>query len=452
MRMILNGINGRYLREITENMANGTEVVEAAVAYATDESLLFEYCWNRQIPLRYWGRFDETIPVNLGILRSFLARRSPNFTCKLLRHFHAKVIWWHGVGAYVGSANLSNAAWYNNIEAGCFFDEAEMAASGMDIQLRSFFRRVDENSSPLSEELYRAIESRSRELQRSSEQDRERRQKFLSVTSVKGWKGLLREGQRTASDRQRQEFLGEWYETLQILRDIGAAIAQDDRRPSWLPSDVPAGAQADQFLHAHYYNHVIEEGRRSKFAEQFEENKGNPSRALQQAENWWRALTASPTGEQQMLIEWAPFLCEMLSPDRLLLLTESEFEGVCERVWSIQDHARRVANTTLNLAEGKPYKMAAKTHALAKFLYERHAQNGSNVLEVIYHVLYGGRDEDVPLRLWEATTDSPWRIDHLGISALGELIGWALPDKFPPRNNRTSKALRSLGFPVSVHG
>jgi hypothetical protein len=39
-------------------------------------------------------------------------------------------------------------------------------------------------------------------------------------------------------------------------------------------------------------------------------------------------------------------------------------------------------------------------------------------------------------------------VNHLGISALGELVGWALPDKFPPKNNRTSKALYALGNQV----
>jgi len=90
--LILNGINGKYLREIPDNAVNDTEFVEAAVAYATNDRLLFEWCWNNQIPLRFWGRFDESIPINLDILKSFLARRSPNFVCKLVTHFHAKVI------------------------------------------------------------------------------------------------------------------------------------------------------------------------------------------------------------------------------------------------------------------------------------------------------------------------------------------------------------------------
>ena len=66
--------------------------------------------------------------------------------------------------AYVGSANLTDAAWYRNIEAGCFFDETEMVASAMDVELREFFHRVDEHASPLSDELFRAIETRAQQL------------------------------------------------------------------------------------------------------------------------------------------------------------------------------------------------------------------------------------------------------------------------------------------------
>ncbi len=38
MRIILNGINGRYLREITDNAAGQTDYVEAAVAYPISQS------------------------------------------------------------------------------------------------------------------------------------------------------------------------------------------------------------------------------------------------------------------------------------------------------------------------------------------------------------------------------------------------------------------------------
>jgi hypothetical protein len=42
MRLVLSGINGRYLREIPDNLVRETELVEAAVAYATDATSLFE--------------------------------------------------------------------------------------------------------------------------------------------------------------------------------------------------------------------------------------------------------------------------------------------------------------------------------------------------------------------------------------------------------------------------
>jgi hypothetical protein len=43
MRLVLGGINGHYLRNIVENYAPNTEAVWAAIAYATDASLLFDW-------------------------------------------------------------------------------------------------------------------------------------------------------------------------------------------------------------------------------------------------------------------------------------------------------------------------------------------------------------------------------------------------------------------------
>ncbi|RWN98163.1 MAG: phospholipase, partial [Mesorhizobium sp.] len=59
--------------------------------------------------------------------------------------------------------------------------------------------------------------------------------------------------------------------------------------------------------------------------------------------------------------------------------------------------------------------------------------------------------KELPSRMWDALHDPKLRIENFGISAMGELVGWALPNQFPPRNGRTSKALRSLGHDVTVH-
>jgi hypothetical protein len=53
-------------------------------------------------------------------------------------------------------------------------------------------------------------------------------------------------------------------------------------------------------------------------------------------------------------------------------------------------------------------------------------------------------------RLWLGISSDEYRLPHFGQSTLGEAVGWARPDDYPPRNNRTNKALRSLGHDVKL--
>ena len=70
--------------------------------------------------------------------------------------------------------------------------------------------------------------------------------------------------------------------------------------------------------------------------------------------------------------------------------------------------------------------------------------------DVLQFVLYGTDPGDMELRLWDGISNREWRIPHFGKSILGETVGWARPDDYPPRNNRTNKALRALGFDVTL--
>lgn len=450
MKLILNGINGRYLRNIIESAAVETERVDAAVAYATDVSLLFDWCWEKEKPLRFWGRFDDGVPVSIPVLKTFLDRRSPNYSCYLLRHFHAKVIWWRGYGAYIGSANLSQSAWWNNIEAGHFLPEAEMVAAGTDIELEEFFRTVHKNASPLTQELFEALERRNRTLSAIKERDKDDASQFLLNQNVPQWDGLAMRTAKSANEFRKAAFLKEWNETLQIIRDLSTLVAADDKRPIWVRKDTPIGAQADQFLHAHYYQRTFE-NRHAMFEKYFKRNKANPANAVADTIKWWSQLPGPPTSEDITLNEWAPFLREKLSEENISSLSEKDLVDVFMRVHAIRDHARRVANKTVGLLGGRVYTIDEKTIALAQHAYLARSESGATIFETIKFVLYGGPPEELPNRLWDSVTRSELKIDHFGISALGELVGWALPDRFPPRNGRTSKALRSLGFDVDVH-
>jgi hypothetical protein len=133
-------------------------------------------------------------------------------------------------------------------------------------------------------------------------------------------------------------------------------------------------------------------------------------------------------------------------------MSYEQFREVCMAVHSIKDYSRRVPNKKVGLLDdGTRYTISEKVDALSKRIWNDRSSGNYRVNEVIIYVLYGGSNEQLPERLWQAVTDPQWKIDGLGISAFGEMVGWAMPDRFPPRNGRTSKALKSLGYDVTVH-
>ncbi|MYH17433.1 MAG: phospholipase [Gammaproteobacteria bacterium] len=446
MRLILGGVNGHYLRYITDNFAEDTEEVWAAVAYATRSDLLFDWCSEHQIPLRFYGRLDDTVAVSWPILKSFLDRASPEFVCYLVQHHHAKVIWWRGVGVYIGSANLTNSAWYKNIEAGCFMCEDEIS-SETEAHLHELFSTLHKHATPLNDEVLQTMERREAELAAMSVDQPD----FWANPCLTGWSGLVQTTEKSAGDRRRESFLKEWHETLQYLRDIGKRVAKDENRPVWIEKHAPVGAQADQFLHAHYYQRTFE-GQRPTFRALYEKNRHRREAALAEAIQWWRDLEEAPADEDRMLNESAPFLRDALAEDRLDSMTPELFREVCIRVHAIRDYARRVENKSVGLPSADTgYTIDQKVDALSRRVWSDRSARGYTVKDLFRHVLYGGAEEMLPERLWQAIYDSAWKIDRLGVSAWGELVGWALPDRFPPRNGRTSKALQSLGYDVIDH-
>jgi len=156
--------------------------------------------------------------------------------------------------------------------------------------------------------------------------------------------------------------------------------------------------------------------------------------------------------EDQMLNTVAPFLRSALIEDSLRSMEYDQFQSICMSVHAIKDYARRVPNKAVALPDdGVRYIISEKVAALSRRTWNDRSSNGGRVRDLLQYLLYGGSSEQLPERLWQEVNDPKWKIDGLGISALGEIVGWALPDRFPPRNGRTSKALRSLGYDVTVH-
>ncbi|NNH66334.1 phospholipase D family protein [Rhizobium laguerreae] len=449
MKLMLNGLNGGYLRDILFSAAAETERVDAAVAYATNDDLLFDWCWDNEIPLRFWGRFDAEVPVSIPVLSKFLARKSGRYTCKLVRHFHPKVIWWRGYGAYIGSANLTSKAWYNNVEAGVFLTEAELTNGQHDLEILEMFAEIEKHAAPLTLELFDLLSKRNKILTQQEQNDKQGKSQVLDTDLVPHWQGLTRATEKSAKDLRRQAFLTEWNGTLQIIRDVSSIISRDGNRPSWVGENSPTGAQADQFLHAHYYNTVME-GVRADYEAHYARNNANPDKAILEAIDKWRRLP-STSDENTMLNVTAPKLREAFSEKKLRQLTEDEFVAAISKVHAAREYARRAGNDVVGLKPGRSYSRQEKVVALARHMYRGPSRAAPDPRQTLYNVLYDGRPEEVPQRLWNTLNDPKTKVDLLGISTLGEIVGWAMPDRYPPRNGRTSKALRSLGYDVRVH-
>ena len=402
--------------------------------------------------LKFWGRYDRSVPITTTILKKFLDTKSPSYECKLVPDiFHAKVIWWKDFGTYIGSANLTEQGWYGNIEAGVFIEHVEIVENDLEDDLINFFDELDKKSFPLTEEIYNELYNWERKNNHIEANLKKHDDEFRKKRKIPALNPLTRIVKKSGIERKRNAFIFEWNQTLQLLRNIADRVSDDKYRPNWVKSDVPKGVQADQFLHAYYYANV-RKGAKALHHEFHEENIADPENSLVEAMGWWKSLENPPHEEDRTIYEWASYLREKLDKNNILQLTKEEFVEVCSKVHAMRDHSLRVKYTEFGLDKPLPTMITdERIDFFGKWLYTQNSKKGKTVLDTINNVLYGGNPDTLTDRLWEAVTNPEWLIPHLGISSLGEMAGWAMPDIFPPRNGRTSKALYALGNKVRIH-
>lgn len=68
--------------------------------------------------------------------------------------------------------------------------------------------------------------------------------------------------------------------------------------------------------------------------------------------------------------------------------------------------------------------------------------------EVFHYVIWG--PGDVAQRIWTASHDPDYCLHDVSVSTFGEVVGWTRPYDFPPRNQRTNKAIKALGRKIKV--
>ncbi len=456
MRLILNktGKGNPPLPQLHKEAMQACNSVRAAVAYVSDERTLIDDCRKLQIPLRLWARLDSSVPVRLDIMQRFLDWGSANYELRLVPDiFHPKVIWWEPFGVYIGSANLSQAAWFGNFEAGIFIPENRLDEDGMRDDLEVFFEAVDAASRPLTQELVDQVRefqkiSPSRKADLESEKLYDEFRRTMGIAEVRSVNDVT---PKPRDEKARASFLHEWNETLTTLRNISNLVTLPEHRPRWVPATTPAGVQTDQFLHAYYYNQVAD-GHRFPYDEFYQRHRLNSDQALRNALKWWAQWETPRSNEDIHINEWAPFLKVKLAKDAIQTLKADEFAEVCARIHAMLDHSRHLKLDEMGIGQaGEIVKQEERVIRYGQWLHGQKNRSGQTAPVLIHWVLYGGSRDQVPTRLFEACNDEKRKIEHLGISSLGEMVGWAMPDVYPPRNGRTSKALTALGYKVRIH-
>lgn len=428
---------------LVEEHTEHCEEVLAAIAYASsDNMVLLRACDAKMKPLRFYGRYDLTIPVQPEFVRWFLDKATPRLIFRAVPDLlHAKIIWWVGRGVYVGSANMTDRAWYKNIEAGVFVSQAELVQSGQIAYLERMFADIHQASQPISVEFYRHL-VQLREKRKALDklnQELERTNRPFFVAPDLAADGLSDRGPAFL------EFQKNWRESLQYLRDIQKRLETGDYDPPWIPEGTPLGAHVDQFIHAYYYKVVRGDQGKHLVAAAHKANRSDPERALQEALVWWSEAEFEFDEEFSMLKTRAPKLREAFAKDRIMQLSKDEFLDAFSNVHALIQVARYRNNAALGLPDGQTLEIKVAAHVTA--LWNTRSAGGKSILDMLNYVLWE-LSGSVEWRIWRASRDPLWRFEKVAEATLGELVGWVRPDEYPPRNGRTLKGLFALGYPI----
>lgn len=272
MKPILGKLNNQWLLNLATNAVPYCSHVDAAVAYVTKKDHPFlVLCKKHRLVLTLYALLDDEGAIDPDVLEELLAWGPSQASPWLVKgNFHAKVIWWRGFGAYVGSANLTEKAWFSNIEAGIFYTEQELAEHGVGDALEGMFEYLAKNSHPVTEEVVAKLK-RLRVARRDlAPQQSELRAEYDALlghlSEHKGPVAVRPKGERKSTAARR--FVEEWMQTLQLMRGLRNEFLSLNLRPVWVDGNAHPAVHFDQFLHAYYYTYV----REAKFGSEGDED------------------------------------------------------------------------------------------------------------------------------------------------------------------------------------
>jgi len=452
MKLIGNNLNGRYVREIV-SLAKQPELtqIDLAVAYVQSMDSLFELAEGADVPLNLYALVDGQGFPHLDIVRRFVNGKRLSMRLFLTRDFyHPKVMWFHGVGAYIGSANLSGRAWNSNAECGVWLTHNELVAQAWDVELTAIFGVIRSRCREAKEEDLVTLERL--EAKRFSLTAEERAFQFevdQALADVPGSKSPHNQTRADASGLARAAFLKQWNQGLTVLRKITGMVADHKEKwPAWVRKDAHPAVVQDQVTEWWWETEFRASGEsRLRLQEAHARNQKNPESVVKEMIRKWSGFEGGEKWDRY-INEHPIELRSLLSMESLRKLDETRLSRIVFLCHSTREHARQVSNKQLGLSDERR-DVEERAKIFARFLLDQSSEVGRHVAEVLFFALWGdkaGADIDGAARIWTAARDEGWHIPHLGRHMLGELIGYARPDEYPPRNNRVIRTLFALGF------
>ncbi|WP_445003795.1 hypothetical protein [Halomonas mongoliensis] len=166
---------------------------------------------------------------------------------------------------------------------------------------------------------------------------------------------------------------------------------------------------------------------------------------------WWRRLPEAPYHEDENLYGGAPVIRELLKKDNVSSLTVADFELLCRKTHATMDHVIKVPLSILGRPDVKSMNRDERVRLFADMIMKERNSKGWDVRQLLNYVLYGGKEEEMWSRIYDAGREPSFSIPRYGLNSIAEVAGWARPEVAPPRNGRTSKALRALGYDVKIY-
>ena len=245
----------------------------------------------------------------------------------------------------------------------------------------------------------------------------------------------------------------EWRETQNFLHHVKNIMLEKCVQPKWIHKDANPTIITDQLLHAYYYSNVlknIDEGKSiEKVQESYEANKKSPENAIIGAIKWWEALDQAPSDEDIHINEWGISNEKVFQKLKTNDLSLEEFTIVMKQNHAARNHARQIKNEYFNLPLDYKTTYEERVQIFSKWLFNQKSKTGKTIHDVLRFILF--HDEMLlEERIFLALNDEEYKIERLGKSIIGEIVGWGRPDITHLRNNRVNKALRCLGYDIRL--